>query len=194
MAELDLTTIAAASIATPSAGVGAVYVDLTTKRLASKNDAGTVSDYADLTSTQTLAGKTLTTPVIGAATGTSVILTGAITTSSATAAGIGYATGSGGAVTQLTSRVTGVTLSKLNGAITLVSAAGSATYQTFTVTNTSVAATDNIIIQQKSGTDLYEIHVTNIASGSFKVTFATTGDTTVESPVFVFTVLKGVIA
>lgn len=169
MAELDLTTIAAASIATPSAGVGAVYVDLTTKRLATKNDAGTVSDYADLNSTQVFSNKLFTT-------------------------GVGYTTGSGGAVTQLTSRTTGVTLSKLNGAITLFSAAGSATYQTFTVTNTTVAVTDNIIIQQKSGTDLHMCHVTNIAAGSFKISFATTGGTTVESPVFVFTVLKGVIA
>jgi hypothetical protein len=194
MAELDLTSIAAASIATPSTGVTAIYTDATTKRLASKNDAGTVSDYVDLTSTQTLAGKTFTTPNIGAATGTSLAVTAGITTSSATSAGIGYATGSGGAVTQLTSRTTGVTLSKLNGAITLFTAAGSATYQSFTVTNTAVAVTDNIIISQKSGTDTYIVLVTNISAGSFKVTFATTGGTTSEAPVFVFSVIKGVVA
>lgn len=64
MAELDLTAIAATSIATPASGVVAIFGDVTLKRLSSKNDAGVVSDYADLTSTQTLAGKTLTSPTL----------------------------------------------------------------------------------------------------------------------------------
>lgn len=110
------------------------------------------------------------------------------------AGGLGYGTGSGGAVTQATSRTTGVTLNKTNGAITLVSAAGSATWQTFTVTNSTVAATDTIIVNQKSGTDLYQIFVTNVAAGSFKITFATTGGTTTEQPVFNFAVIKAVTA
>lgn len=108
--------------------------------------------------------------------------------------GIGYGTGAGGAVTQSTGRTTGVTLNKLTGAITLVSAAGSATPATFTVTNSTVAATDTVIVSQKSGTDLYEIFVTNVAAGSFKITSFTTGGTTTEQPVFNFTVLKGVAA
>lgn len=102
----------------------------------------------------------------------------------------GYSPGTGGAVTQATSRTTGVTLNKSNGAITLVSAAGSATYQTFTVTNSTVAATDTIIVNQKSGTDKYIILVTAVAAGSFKITFATTGGTTTEQPVFNFAVIK----
>jgi len=106
--------------------------------------------------------------------------------------GLGYGTGSGGAQTQGTSRVTGVTLDKTNGAITLFSAAGSATYQTFTVTNNKVAATDTIIVNQKSGTDLYEIHVTAVTAGSFNITFRTTGGTTSEQPVFNFAVIKAV--
>ena len=192
MAELDLTAIAAASISTPTSGVGAIYVDSTTKRLASKNDAGTVSDYADLTSTQTLAGKTFTTPNIGAATGTSLAVTGTVTSSGT--AGIGYATGAGGTVTQATNRTTGVTLNKVTGAITLVSAAGTASWQSFTVTNSTVAATDVVKVCQKSGTDLYMIHVTAIAAGSFRISFATTGGTTTEQPVFQFAVIKGVNA
>ena len=107
---------------------------------------------------------------------------------------LGYGTGSGGAVTQATSRTTGVTLNKTNGAITLVSAAGSATYQSFTVTNSTVAATDTIIVNQKSGTDKYIILVTAVAAGSFQITFATTGGTTVEQPVFNFAVIKAVTA
>jgi hypothetical protein len=106
------------------------------------------------------------------------------------AGGLGYTTGSGGAVTQTTSRTQGVTLDKTNGAITLVSAAGTATWQSFTVTNNTVAATDTIIVNQKSGTDLYMIHVTAVAAGSFRITFATTGGTTTEQPVFNFAVIK----
>jgi hypothetical protein len=188
MAELNTTNIASASITTPTAGVTATYTDLTTKRLASKNDAGTVSDYVDLTSTQTLAGKTLTTPVIGVATGTSLAVTAALTSSGT--AGVGYATGAGGVVTQLTSRTTGVTLNKITGAITLFSTAGQTTHQSFTVTNSTVVATDTIIAHQKSGTDTLIVLVRNVSAGSFQLSIATTGGVTVESPVIKFTVLK----
>lgn len=109
-------------------------------------------------------------------------------------AGIGYAGGSGGAVTQTVSRTQGVTLSKVTGDITLVSAAGSTTYQSFTLTNTAIAATDCVDVVQKSGTDLYEICVTNVAAGSCRITFRTTGGTTTEQPVFHFNVIKGVNA
>jgi hypothetical protein len=108
--------------------------------------------------------------------------------------GLGYGSGSGGAVTQLTSRATGVTLNKTNGAITLFSAAGSGTFESFTVTNSTVDATDTVIVNQKSGTDQYRIHVTSVAAGSFKITFATTGGTTTEQPVFNFAVIKAVSA
>lgn len=118
---------------------------------------------------------------------TSILSTGATS-------GIGYAAGAGGAVTQGTSRTTGVTLNNVSGAITLFSAAGSATYATFTVTNSAVAATDTIIVNQKSGTDKYIILVTKVAAGSFDITFATTGGTTTEQPVFNFAVIKAVAA
>lgn len=107
---------------------------------------------------------------------------------------IGFALGSGGAVTQATSRTTGVTLNTTNGAITLFSAAGSATYQTFTVTNSLVSATDVIHVCQKSGTDKYIVLVTAVAAGSFSITFATTGGTTTEQPVFNFAVIKAQVA
>jgi hypothetical protein len=109
-------------------------------------------------------------------------------------AGIGYATGAGGTVTQGTSRTTGVTLDKVCGGITLFSAAGSASFQSFTVTNSAVAATDTIIVNQKSGTDLYELHITAVAAGSFRITYRTTGGTTTEQPVFNFSVIKAVAA
>lgn len=108
--------------------------------------------------------------------------------------GLGYGNGSGGAITQSTSRSTGVTLNKTNGAITLFSAAGSTSATTFTVTNSTVAATDVVVINQKSGTDKYIISVTAVAAGSFDVTFYTTGGTTTEQPVFNFAVIKAVAA
>jgi hypothetical protein len=134
----------------------------------------------------------MVTPVIGAATGTSLAATGAITSSGT--AGVGYATGAGGTVTQATSRTTGVTLNKTTGAITMFSAAGTTTAATFTVTNSTVAATDVIILNQKSGTDLYDLMVTAVAAGSFNLTFRTTGGTTTETPVFNFAVIKAVAA
>ena len=135
---------------------------------------------------------TLVTPVIGAATGTSLTVTGVI--ASTGTAGVGYATGAGGVVTQGTSRTTGVTLDKTTGAITLFSAAGTTVAATFTVTNSTVAATDVIILNQKSGTDLYDLMVTAVAAGSFNITFRTTGGTTTETPVFNFAVIKAVAA
>jgi hypothetical protein len=134
----------------------------------------------------------MVTPVIGAATGTSLTVTGTIVSTGT--AGVGYATGAGGAVTQLTSRTTGVTLNKTTGAITLVSAAGTTVAATFTVTNSTVAATDVIILNQKSGTDLYNLMVTAVAAGSFNISFRTTGGTTTETPVFSFAVIKAVAA
>jgi len=134
----------------------------------------------------------MVTPVIGAATGTSLAVTGAVTSSGT--AGVGYATGAGGTVTQATSRTTGVTLNKTAGAITLFSAAGTTTATSFTVTNSTVAATDVIILNQKSGTDLYDLMVTAVAAGSFRITFRTTSGTTTETPVFNFAVIKAVAA
>lgn len=118
------------------------------------------------------------------------VLTGSLGSTSKTA-GIGYAVGSGSTVTQGTSRTTGVTINAVAGSITLFSTAGSATYQDFTVTNSAVGINDIIVINQRSGTDRYVIEVTAVAAGSFRVTFATTGGTTVESPVFNYAIIKG---
>ena len=128
---------------------------------------------------------------------TTVSTTEALTALSLKATGsgavIGYATGgsAGCAVTQATSRTTGVTCNGGTGAITLFSAAGSATAATFTVTDSSVAATDVVHINQKSGSNLYNILITAMSAGSFNVTQFTTGGTTSEAPVFNFAVIKG---
>lgn len=108
--------------------------------------------------------------------------------------GLGYSAGAGGTVTQATSRTTGVTLNKPTGAITLFTAAGSATAASFTVTNNMVAATDVPLLSVKSGTNKYLAFVTAVAAGSFEVTFYTTGGTASDAPVINFIVPKGVSA
>ena len=133
---------------------------------------------------------TLVTPVIGAATGTSLAVTGALRSSGT--AGVGYSTGAGGVVIQGTSRTTGVTINKITGQITLFSAAGTTAATTFTVTNSTVNTTDAIILTQHTGTDLYNLMVTKTTLGSFDITFRTTGGTTTEQPIFNFAVIKGV--
>lgn len=110
------------------------------------------------------------------------------------AGGLGYGTGAGGAVTQITSRTTGVTLNKTAGAITLFAAAGSATWGSFTVTNSTVAAGDTIVLSVKSSTNLYLTQVTAVAAGSFQISFATTGGTASDSPIINFAVVKSVAA
>lgn len=126
--------------------------------------------------------------------GTGVVTADAGVVSTDPTDGIGYATGAGGAVTQATSRTTGVTLNKVAGAITLVSAAGSTTAASFTVTNSAVGANDVVLVSQKSGTDKYRVAVTAVAAGSFEITFNTISGTTTEQPVFNFVVLKGAVA
>lgn len=147
---------------------------------------------------QTVTGVlTLTTPVIGAATGTSVVLTGTITSSSATA-GIGYATGSGGAVTQLTSKSTATpAINKMCGKVTMNGAALAAdTSVTHTLTNSSIATEDMIIVNHNdtgtlgaysfcatAGTGSATITVHNMTPGSLS-----------EAITYNFMVFRGVVA
>jgi len=100
--------------------------------------------------TQTLAAKTLTTPVIGVATGTSLAVSGLLTSSSPTA-GIGYATGAGGAVTQSTDKSTTVASNTITTAITLNNAAlAASTTVGFTFTNTTISGTDTVLCTHQS--------------------------------------------
>lgn len=108
----------------------------------------------------------------------------------------GYQTGSGGTVTQATSRTTGVTLNKLSGAITLFSKTTTAgLVESFTVTNSNVAATDTINLSVKSGTGIYLCFVTAVGAGSFKVSIYTPAAVaSAEAPVINFAVIKAVTA
>ncbi len=127
--------------------------------------------------------------------GTTVTMTGAITSSGG---GIGYASGAGGTVSQLTSKSTGVTLNKLCGTITMHNAAlAAAAIVTFTVTNSTVAATDVITIQHDTIGTIggYTIMPNTSASGSFKISVRNnTAGSLSEAIVLRFAIIKGVTA
>jgi hypothetical protein len=64
----------------------------------------------------------------------------------------GYIAGEGGTVTQGTSKSTGVTLNKKCGQITMHNASlAAATTVTFTLTNTTIAATDLLVLNHDAG-------------------------------------------
>lgn len=168
--------------------------------ISTTSSGGTVQSVAVTSNALVVTGSPITqNGIITVDLPTNLSITGNITSgggilSSNVSVGIGYATGAGSTVTQGTSRTSTVIINAVSGAITLYSAAGTSAYTSFTVTNSRVAATDVIIINQKSGTDKYEVFVTNVGTGSFQVTFSDISGTTVEQPVFNFVVIKGVTA
>jgi hypothetical protein len=116
----------------------------------------------------------------------------------ASGTGIGYVTGAGvgGAVTQITSRATGVTLSKLTGTITGNNTSLAASAQAeFVVTNTLVALTDTIVLSVVSGptaaTSIFT--VSGVAAGSFTIRISNVSTTTADTgtPIINFAVIKG---
>jgi hypothetical protein len=138
----------------------------------------------------------LTTPNIGAATGTSLSTTGNQVISGTGKQG--YTTGSGGTVTQLTSKSTGVTLNKPTGQITLNNAALAAdTLVAFTLTNSVIEANDILILSHVSGGSNSGSYLLNAqpAAGSavIAVRNVNTGSLS-EAIVIAFAVIKAVIA
>jgi hypothetical protein len=126
--------------------------------------------------------------------GSTVTMTGAITSSGG---GIGYATGAGGTITQLTSRVTGVTLSKLSGTITMFSSAIlAAASSTFVLTNTFIAATDIVLAYHNSTTNACSWAIETIAAAgtcTFVVKNISAASITEATPIK-FIVIKAVNA
>lgn len=127
---------------------------------------------------------------------TAVTASAAILSTSPTA-GIGYATGAGGTVTQATSKSTGVTINKTTGLITTSNAALAAgAGVAFTVTNSSVAATDLILLNMNSGPALqnsYSLIPALVIAGQFAViiTNVSAGSLS-EALVIRFAVIKSV--
>ena len=137
----------------------------------------------------------MVTPVIGAATGTSLSTTG---NQVITGAGkLGYATGSGGIVTQLTSKSTGVTLNKSNGQIVLNNAAlAASTTVSFTLISTAIESGDVLIMNHLSdGTaGSYSLNAQSAAgSASINVRNISLGSLS-EAIIIVFAVIKAVAA
>jgi hypothetical protein len=188
------TTVSATGLVTASGATNGFVTDATNGYALFSSDPANYNISRSATTVQIKsAGSTAIS--IGGTTILGIASTGlAVTGTMTSTGGLGYATGAGGTVVQGTSRTTGVTLNKTTGAVTLFSAAGTTVAATFTVTNSTVAATDVIILNQKSGTDLYDLMVTAVAAGSFNITFRTTGGTTTETPVFNFAVIKAVAA
>lgn len=117
--------------------------------------------------------------------------------SSGATSGIGYATGAGGTVTQATNKATGVTLNKCCGEITLNGAAlAAATVVSFVLTNSAIAATDNIVLNHVSvGTFGAYLLNGRCAAGSATIDVRNvTAGSLSEAIVIRFTVLKGVTA
>ena len=85
---------------------------------------------------------------------------------------LGYTTGSGGTVTQATNKTTAVTLNKINGEIVMDAAAlADDATAAFTLTNSTIAATDVVIVNVASvGTaGAYQVTVGAVAAGSCSI-------------------------
>ncbi len=178
----------------------APYSALVQAFLASPTSANLAAAVTGETGTGALVFATspaLTTPDVGAATGTSLTTTG-----SQLASGTGkqgYATGSGGVVTQGSGsgKATAVTLSKTNGSITMDGTILNAnTSVSFTLTNTTIEAGDILVMNHISGgtAGAYTLNA-QCAAGSAVITLrnVTAGSLT-EAPVIRFAVVKAVSA
>jgi hypothetical protein len=109
----------------------------------------------------------------------------------------GYITGEGGTVTQATSKATAVTLNKKCGRITMHNASlAAATTVTFTLTNSTIAATDLLVLNHVSGgtAGAYLLNAQAAAgSASINVRNVTAG-ALAEAIVIGFAVIKAVTA
>lgn len=159
-----------------------------------------VGSAAQLTVSAAGALATTSTLSVGSAAQLTVSAAGALATSSSmlssgATAGIGYATGAGGSVTQATSKTTGVTLNNITGQITMAAGAMAANnIQTFTLTNSAIAAKDILILNHISGGTVgkYLLHVQSAAgSATITVTNVSSGALN-EQPVIAFAVIKAV--
>jgi hypothetical protein len=189
-----LTNCTGLPIGTGVSGLGASVATF----LATPSSANLASVLTDETGTGVAVFSntpTLVTPVIGAATGTSLSTTGNQVISGTGKQG--YATGAGGVVTQLTSKATGVTLSKSTGQITLDAAAlAASTTVSFTLTNTVIEAGDILVMNHISGgtAGSYLLNAQSAAgSASINVRNISLGSLS-EAIVIAFAVIKAVSA
>jgi hypothetical protein len=109
----------------------------------------------------------------------------------------GYITGEGGTVTQSTSKATAVTLNKKCGQITMNAASLAAdTTVTFTLTNSTIAATDLLVLNHDAGgtAGSYLLNA-QCAAGSVSINVRNvTAGALAEAIVIGFAVIKAVTA
>lgn len=106
-----------------------------------------------------------------------------------------FATGNGGTVTQATSKTTGVTLNKRTGQITMNGTAlGANTTIFFVLTNSTIAATDHVLVQHVSGGTVGAYVCTAAAGAGSAVIFVRniTAGSLSEAIVLKFSVIKAV--
>lgn len=170
---------------------------------------GTISLDVDTTAEVTIAasgmvvasGITITAGGLAVTAGGISVTAGGIISIEATGVGIGYGTGAGGAVTQANNRTTGVTINKLTGTITTDNASLAVEVDAvFTVTNSTVAIGDCVIVTIQSGTNGGNtiVHVVVVAAGSFQIAVSNNnaaGGTTETGVIKInFAVIKAVSA
>lgn len=208
----DLAVIGTSGVttadATLSSGIGTFTITLSGKN--ARQDFANMSVTSSLTGTTPTLAIANTTPGVAATFAKAAIgqlvedsTNGELYQNISTTAGSpnwqlfrGWKSGSGGAVTQITSRATTVILNKRVGKITTTAdSLAAVTPAIFTVTNSTVAATDNIIVTKVSGDVDTQVSVNSVGTGSFTVllwnTHASGADTT--ATVLNFEVRKGAI-
>ena len=139
---------------------------------------GALTSIVSVTASGAVQGGSITD---GTATLSSGSLTGATDITAAT-----YSTSGKGSVTQVTSASTGVTVNAASGKITTVSLTmASAGSETFTVTNSSVAATNIVLanVTSYTGTGHVAASVHNITAGAFDLVIINTSGSTLDSTV-----------
>ena len=109
---------------------------------------------------------------------------------------VGYSTGTGGVVTQATDKSTGVTLNKRCGQITMNNAALAAAAEvSFTLTNSTIAATDVVLVSIASGATAgaYSVQCDATAAGSCRISVGNRNAGSLgEAIVLNFVVIKAV--
>jgi hypothetical protein len=115
-----------------------------------------------------------------------------------TESAVGYGAGTGGTVTQITDKSTGVTLNKRCGQITLNNASlGAAAEVSFTLTNSTIAATDVVMVCIGSGATAgaYNVQCDAVAAGSCRISVGNMSSGSLgEAIVLNFVVIKSVAA
>lgn len=180
MAQIVLAETASAGIATPSAAKVALHADNTANpQLCFKDDGGNLRVLADGNNTLTMANKTFTAPVLGAATGTSLATTSFMTCSqlgstvqtSASASGAVTFTLTSGSNLVMTAQLTGATTFNITvpqvGSRSVICFQQGATAQTVTLSMASV------VFRQSgtagTGTGTYNLQNISTVNGFYRV-------------------------